>query len=81
MANINVRKRLEKVSNDLQKIATHIAQHSGVDPKDAPYIDNTSTGIAELAAKISAEAREKMGQRNSHSLVKGVRKALGYTYP
>jgi len=78
---MKTQKRLETVSHELQRIAEHIAQYSGIDAKEADIMDNIATGIAEMAAGIAAEARTKAGNRSGKTLVRNVRKALGYTVP
>jgi prophage DNA circulation protein len=81
MANMNVRKRLEAISNDLDAVLKHVSQYSGVDAKEALFIDNVATGIAEAASILAAEARRVSGNRSAASLRKNVRKALGFTKP
>lgn len=81
MPNPNVRKRLDNISDELQILLEHVIQHSGVSEKDALAIDNRCCDIAEMAARIGAEARARQGNRSSKTLVRDVRKALGYTYP
>jgi len=81
MANINIKKALERISKDLEKTAHHAHLYSGVSAKDAEYIDNMATAIAVQATHLSAMARESQGDRSAKSLVTKVRKALGFTYP
>jgi hypothetical protein len=81
MANINVKKRLERISDDIDQVLKHIAQYSGVDRKEAPFIDNLATGIAQQASRIAAAARATEGDRTAPNLPKKVRKALGFSYP
>lgn len=80
MANMNVRKKLESIDAELQRVATHVAQYSGIDARDARLIDDLSTDIAVVAANIASEARSKMGDRAAPGLVAKIRKALGFTY-
>lgn len=80
MPNMNVRRRLESIGSDLQKVATHVAQYSGIDEREARAIDNLATDIAVVAANLAAEARIKMGDRSASGLVAKIRKALGFTY-
>lgn len=79
MTNINVKKQLENVNDDLARIVEHIRLYSGVDIKDARLIDNMASNIAEMAAVLGAMARESSGNRSAKTLVKKVRSALGYT--
>lgn len=81
MANINVRKRLESIQSELEQVGKHIALYSGVDEKQADVVDRIATDIAQSAAAIAQVARERQGVTNAKSLVKRVRKALGFTYP
>lgn len=81
MPNPNVRKRLDNICTELDMLAEHVALHSGISERDALAIDNRCSDIAELAAKIGAEARARQGNRSGKTLVRDVRKALGYTYP
>jgi hypothetical protein len=81
MSNPNVRKRLDNISDELDQLAQHVLHHSGVSAKDALAIDNRCSDIAEQAARIAAEARAAQGNRSGETLVRDVRRALGYTYP
>lgn len=81
MANINVRKQIESISNDLDRLYKHMHQYTEISAKDATFVDNVATDIAVTAAAIAAQAREAQGQRGTSSLVARVRKALGFTYP
>lgn len=78
---MNTRKRLEKLSTELAAVRTHIVQYGGIDKSQANAIDNLATDIAEIGAAIAREAREANGDRGAKSLVKRVRKVLGYTHP
>lgn len=81
MPNLNVKKRLEAISNELAAVLQHVTQHSGVSEKDALFVDSRCSEIAEMAARVGVVAREAQGDRSSKKLVTNVRKALGYTYP
>jgi cell division FtsZ-interacting protein ZapD len=81
MANINVRKRLENISDDLEKVLQHITNYSGVPEKDAIAIDNLATTVAELGARILAAAQAAQGYPSPEHIVRNVRKALGFTNP
>ena len=81
MANIRVRASIEKISNDLNRLAEHISQYSSIDAKDARFVDNIATDISVTAAQIAAMAREVQGNTSSETLVKKVRKSLGFTNP
>lgn len=80
MANINIEAAINRADADLQKALGQIP-HSGISARDALRISNTAAGIAIMAARIDAEARAVMGDRSAGSLVKKIRKALGFTYP
>jgi hypothetical protein len=81
MANPNVRKRLDNISDELDMLVKHVVQHSGVSEKDALAIDNRCADIVEQAARIGAEARLRQNNRSGETLVRDVRRALGYTNP
>lgn len=81
MANINAKKRLDSLLKEIEQVGKHIALYSGVDQKDAEQIDRDATAICESAAAIAQIAREKIGYTNAKTLVKRVRKALGFTMP
>ena len=81
MANPNIRKRLDNIADELDMLVQHVVQHSGVSAKDALAIDNRCSDIAEQAARIAAEAREAQGNTSGKTLVRDVRRALGYTTP
>lgn len=81
MANINIRKRIENISNDLEELIKHVKMYSGIDARDAVFVDNVATDIAAEAADLASIARAAQGQTGHSSLVKRVRKALGFTYP
>jgi hypothetical protein len=82
MPNIRVRAAIERISNDINRVGHHIVQHSGIDPKDARFIDNVATDIAVTAAQIAELARQAQGVREkSGSLVRKTRKAMGFTIP
>jgi hypothetical protein len=81
MPNIRVRQAIEKISNELNKVGEHIQLHSGIDAKDARFIDNVASDIAQTAAQIAAIAREVQGNTSGETLVRNVRKSLGFTNP
>jgi len=81
MANPNIRKRLDNIADDLDMLVQHVVQHSGVSTKDALAIDNRCSDIVEQAARIAAEARAAQGNTSGETLVRNVRRALGYTIP
>ena len=78
MANMNVKKRLEKLSNELDQLVTHVVQYSGIDKKEAMLIDTMATSLAAQAARLASEARAAQGQPAAHLLVTRVRRALGF---
>ncbi len=75
MANINVRKSLEKISDELNKVGQHIASYSGVDKKDVRFVENVTSDIAQTAAQIYQLA-ELAGGRNAPDRREMVRQAL-----
>ena len=79
MANLNVKKRLESISNDLLKVAEHVTNHSGIDRAQAMLIENMATDIVLQAVCIIAHARTAYGVKNAQKVIKAVRKALGFT--
>ena len=81
MANPNLRKRLDNIADELEMLVLHVAQHSGVSAKDALAVDNRCSDIAQLVAQIATEARHVQGNTTGKTLVRDVRKALGYTHP
>jgi hypothetical protein len=81
MANVNVRRRLEQISDELDALVEHVFQYSDIAPKDARFVDNVATGVSEQAARLAGLAREAQGERGGASLPKKVRKALGFTNP
>lgn len=81
MANINVKKALDRIQRELSAVYKQIAQYSGIDEKDARQIDNDATLITEIAADIAGAARQVMGNRSGEKLHKDVRRALGFTRP
>ena len=81
MPNINVRLRLEDIANNLDKVVEHIVQYSGIQARDALAIENLSARIAERATRIFAASQEAQGHPSPDRIVRGVRKALGYTSP
>jgi hypothetical protein len=81
MANINVKIRLNRISNEVTKTLTQVRDYSGMDLTEAIMIDNTCCSIIEQLTKISIISREKMGEKHATKLTKRVRKALGYVIP
>jgi hypothetical protein len=58
MPNINVRKAIEKISNDVNRVGEHIVQYSGIDPRDARFVESVCEDIAKTASQIAQLARE-----------------------
>jgi hypothetical protein len=58
MPNIRVRHAIEKISNELNRVGQHVVDHSGIDPKDARFIENVCEDIARTANQIAQLARE-----------------------
>jgi len=81
MSNMNVRRRVEKLSDDLDSVIKHVLQYSGIDKKDAMFIDNLATEMSAQAARLAGLSRVVQGDKSGASLEKRVRKALGYTHP
>jgi hypothetical protein len=81
MSNVNVLKRLEKVSKLMPGAVVQAEQYSGVSRENATRVDNECCGIVEQAVRIAIEARVAAGDKRARNLLKRVRKALGYTYP
>jgi hypothetical protein len=82
MANINIRAALTRIGDDLTRVRNYTVQYGYISKEDAGIIDRDATAIAELAAEIAQVARKAAGQRVAPgSLLKKVRKALGFTYP
>ncbi len=81
MSNINVRKRVEKLSDELDAVVHHVKLYGGISKEHARFIDNVATSMAEQAAALAGYAREIEGNRSGASLPKKVRKALGFTVP
>lgn len=80
MANVNVKKALDRILRDAEKTQKHVTLYSGVDTKDAQAIDTACAQIIEEIARIAQHARTASGSKEK-DLVKVIRKALGYTYP
>jgi hypothetical protein len=75
MANFNVRKKLEKISSELNQLGEHIVSYSGVDKKDIRFVENVASDIAQTAAQIYQIA-ELAGGRNAPDRREMVRQAL-----
>jgi hypothetical protein len=81
MPNLNVLKRLDNICDELTMLTEHVIQHSGIAFKDALAVDNRCSDIAQMAAQIAAVARERQGNHSGATLLRDVRRALGYTKP
>jgi hypothetical protein len=81
MANIRVRHALERIEVGLSRVAKFIEHYHGIPEKDARAIESAAAGIIQVAARIYAMAQKAQGIRGSDTLVKRVRKVLGYTSP
>jgi hypothetical protein len=57
MPNINVRKAIEKISDDVNRVGQYIVDYSGIDPRDARFIENVCEDIAKTASQIAQLAR------------------------
>ena len=80
MANIRVKPALEKIDNDLARVVEQIVHYSGIDQKNARFIENAASGICQAAARIVEIAQSTQGMKYPDT-EKKVREALGYTYP
>lgn len=78
MANMNVKRQLERIESELRKVHEYVRDYHGVSSSEAMQIDNEATGIAQTAAAIAAQARLAAGNRSGIKLVEHVRKALGF---
>ena len=58
MPNIKVCRAIEKIGNDINRLGEHIVQYSGVDPRDARFVENVAEDIAKTASQIAQLARE-----------------------
>ena len=72
---------MERIAKDINQVAKHVALYSGVDKKDANAVDNLAADIAVTATQIAEIARASAGNTSSTTVVKNVRRALGYTTP
>jgi glycerol-3-phosphate dehydrogenase len=81
MPNIQIRKKIESISNELNQLAEHVGNYSGIQLKDARFVNNVATSIAETAAQIAALARAVQGNRSAEHLLRDTRRALGFTQP
>lgn len=81
MANINVKKRLERLSTELAAVSKHASLYSGVSANEARDIDRVCSDIIQAAAHVAALARAAEGNKSGAGLVNRLRKALGFTYP
>lgn len=60
MANPNVRKRLEVISDELEALEEHVVAYSGVSEKDARFIWNVAEDIIASAETIKRMARRSV---------------------
>jgi hypothetical protein len=81
MANMNVRKRLEKIEREMREIILFVEQYHGVPKEEAHQVDNEASNICQQAARLCTAARVTMGDKSAPRLGRAVRKALGYTVP
>jgi len=93
MPNINVKKRLEKLSAEMEKLRQHVLLHSGISAEEAYGIENLAAGICQDAARLVGEAQSARARSAEECIdgsdsreygpkvEKAVRKALGCTYP
>ena len=63
MPNMNVPARLEKIRQDLSRVADHIGEHSGISRAQAKQVDTTCTEIATLGVQVAALARQTLAWR------------------
>ena len=83
MSNMNVKKRLDYIQRNLAAVHAYVAQHGGISAADASAmaIDTIASTIAEDAAHVAARARLVRGDRSGVTLVRNIRKALGFLMP
>ena len=78
MPNINVLKRLEKISVDLSKLVNHVSKYSGFSSRDVQAVEQEATAVATLAVQLAAAAREYRGDPSSvNSILESVRADVG----
>ena len=53
MPNIQVKRALERIDTELNKVEEHAAQYSGISLKDARYVKTLCEDIAKTAMQIS----------------------------
>jgi hypothetical protein len=58
MPNLNARRAIEKISSDLNRVGEHILNYSGIDQRDARFVENVAEDIAKTGSQIAQLARE-----------------------
>lgn len=58
MANIRVRARLDKITNELEAIWKHIHNYSGINRKDAERIDNIGAYLEDYGKALQKATRD-----------------------
>jgi uncharacterized protein YjaG (DUF416 family) len=56
MANINVRKRLEKLAEEIEAVAHHVKLYGGISAKDSKAVTNGLHTISNACDEIAKEA-------------------------
>jgi hypothetical protein len=56
MANINVRKRLEKIAEEMETLAKHVRMYGGLAAKDRKFVTIDLHTISNAADEIAKEA-------------------------
>jgi hypothetical protein len=87
MANIQVKRALERIDRDINRVGKHIQLYSGVDAGQAHDVERLAEDIAVTASQIVEIAREQIAKsmggsyKRPQRLVQKTRKALGFTVP
>ena len=83
MANINVKKQVESIDKQMERVSKHVQMYSGVSKASAAIIGNTTADIAQHAAFISGVASATMmgatpdeAEMHGNRAVRKVRAAL-----
>lgn len=66
MANINIKKRLENIEDEMEKITKHIAMYSGIPKEHAATIGRIAGRIKDMAHAIDHDSNEVMQGGGEH---------------
>jgi hypothetical protein len=58
MPNIQVKRAITHISNDLDALAKHIDLYSGIGPNQGRFVESVARDIMETATKIAELARQ-----------------------